>query len=675
MKRLILLLALAAPALPQNPAAPASPATPVPNRTETLTLRPDCSAGSEPSECEEHTAVFSAPIRQNGLGHRSLVFSDLKTYGPSVNFGNAGGWTVTQVLAAPHVIFGTSGIDQYSFASVTKNGTGDLAGLYLYVYGGGKSAQSDEGVEGIVVESGEINGYFHGTIAGGAAPGSTALTLASTPNAPHNWGYTCDGCMLLDISKGNIAGSLNGRSTPFPSTYLHQLPTTATTVSGTPAPLPLTHAWCKTLTAIPPTVTAGVGTSRTVNCTLGVIGGSTPVFKAGGVVTIAGKYYPEQAPLTAVGEPSGGVQSLTLLARNPNPVGSVVFQGGIAGQSLSFDANLAVTGLRTSYYVFGSIDGVNLIYGSQVGGDVDSSHTLPRIGAEAETASSGFHLYPSAEIVANTAQPSAPMLEPNAVDWAEGDIVENPRYQSFSGIGIRDVCTQYTPTDDSVSSSCLYVEVQGAGISGTYHPFRIRNGNPLSIYRQAGGPLDPVPALKTEGPFGDLLQFQFGPSSVPDGYGSVVNITRTVALDATPFYLYQLPSARGPGAAKVLYDPATLHISFPQGLLAGSLGTTSNCSSASSPAACGQASSGSFVIAAGSNSTTVITAAVTANSQILITPDASLSAKLGVACNNNPATAFAPFGITARTPGHSFTLSLAANPASAPTCYSFTIIN
>jgi hypothetical protein len=681
MKRLILLFALAAPALAQDPSPasqvtqPIAPPAANTNRTATVTVRPDCSAGAEPSECEEHSAIFSAPIRKNGQGHRTLIFNDLKTYGPSINFGNAGAWTVTQVIGAPHIVFGTSGIDQYEGANIVKNGTGDLAGLYLYVYGGGKAAQSDEGVEGIVVESGEINGYFHGTIAGGAAPGSTALTLAVTPDAPHNWAYTCDGCMLLDISKGTIAGSLNGRSTPFASTYLHQLPTTAITISGAPASLPLTHAWCTTLLAIPPTATAGVGTSRTVNCTLGAIRGSTPAFKAGGVVTISGKAYPEQVTLTAVGEPSGGVQSLTLLARNPNPIGSVIFQGGIAGQSLSFDANLAATGLRTSYDAFGSIDGVNLIYGSQVGGNVDTSHTLPRAGAEAETISSGFHLYPSAEIVANTAQPSAPMLEPNAVDWAPGDTVENPRFQSFSGVGIRDVCTQYTPTDDSVSSSCLFLQFEGAGISGTYYPLRIRNGNPLSLYLQGGGVLNPVPAMKVEGPFGDLLQFRSGPSTVADGPGSVINIASTAASDTTPFYLFLLPGNHGGGAAKVLYDPATLHISFPQGLLAGSLGTTSNCSSASSPAACGQASSGSFVIAAGGNSTTVVTAAVTANSQILITPDASLGAKLGVACNNNPATAFAPFGITARNPGHSFTLSIATNAASAPNCYSFTIVN
>jgi hypothetical protein len=70
----------------------------------------------------------------------------------------------------------------------------------------------------------------------------------------------------------------------------------------------------------------------------------------------------------------------------------------------------------------------------------------------------------------------------------------------------------------------------------------------------------------------------------------------------------------------------------------------------------------------------VTTAKVTADSEILVTPDTSLGAKLGIACNQNVASAFAPHGITARVPGKSFTLSI-ANPANAPNCYSFTIIN
>jgi hypothetical protein len=632
----------------------------------------NCDQNTKTNSCERHIAIFTTPAIPSGVTHRFLNVNDLTTFGPSVNFGNAGGWTVTAVSAAPHVVFGTSGIDQYMSANVIKNGTGDLAGLYFYVYGGGRAAQSDEGVTAATLESGEIPGYFHGTIASGGAPGATSLNLSDNTSAPHDWRYTCDGCMLLDISKGTIAGNLNGKTVPVSGTYLMQIPTVNDTVNGSPAPLPLTRAWCTTTAAIPPTATAGVGTPRTVNCTLSAIGGSTPGFRAGQIATIAGESYPEQVMITEAGTPSGGVQSLTFAARNPNPAGSVLFQGGIAGQSLSFDDNLAYTGFRTSYYAFGSLDGTNLIYGSQIGGTV-AGHTLPRYG-EPETNTSGFHLYPSAEIVANSAQPSAPTLEPNAVAWENGDLVEDPRFQSFGGIGLRDICSSFTPTDEGNETGCFGVQIAGSGVSGTYHPFTIVNLNKLSLYTQGGGKLTPVPAVITDGPFSDLLVFGHGPSTGPRNYNAVINVTHTANNDNTPFNLFALPTGGIAGTTTVSYDPGTHLIGFPQGIVAGNIGTQQDCASAAPRPDCGQAAAGSIAIPSGATSVLVTTAKVTAASEILITPDTSLGARLGIPCNQNLSSAFAPYGITARTPGRNFTLSV-ANPASAPNCYSFTIIN
>jgi hypothetical protein len=663
MKALLFLAVLA------TAAAAAQTTTPGPGD-----LPPDCEHGFDLNACLPYTSVFSKPNVPSGYGHRTLIFQDLKTYGPSINFGNAGGWTITHVVEAPHVVFGTSGIDQYLGADITKNGTGDLAGLYLYVYGGGRAAQSDEGVTGLTVESGEIPGYFHGAIASGGAPGATSLNLTDDPAAPHDWKYTCNGCMLLDITKGAIAGNLNGKAVPMPGTYLMQLPTTRDSVNGFPSPLPLTKSWCTLTAAIPPTNTAGVGTPRTVDCALGSIGGSTPAFSAGQIATIAGKYYPEQVLISQAGTPVAGVQSLTFAARNPNPAGSILFQGGIAGQSLSFDDNLSFTGFRSSYYVFGSLDGTNLIYGSQIAGDLTPGHVLPRAGADAETTSSGFHLYPSAEIVANSAQPSAPTLEPNAVPWGDGDVVENPRFQSYGGFGIRDLCQAYTPSDEGVSSGCMILQTIGAGVAGTYRPFRLINHNPVGLYVSGGGKLGAVPAFATEGPFSDLMNIYAGPAGNGRVPGSVISITHTATDDNTPFNLFTLPADRIPGATIVRYDPATRLIGFPQGLLAGTIGTQQNCADASPNPNCGQAAAGSFVLQAGATSVVVTTGRVTAVSEILITPDASLSEKLGIACNQNLSSALAPYGITARAPGHNFTLSI-ATPASSPNCYSFTIIN
>lgn len=99
--------------------------------------------------------------------------------------------------------------------------------------------------------------------------------------------------------------------------------------------------------------------------------------------------------------------------------------------------------------------------------------------------------------------------------------------------------------------------------------------------------------------------------------------------------------------------------------------TNTNCASSASPAVCGVSAAGSVVIAAATTDVVVNTTAVTANSQIIITPDSSLGARLSVTCN---ATLAVP-QVTARVAGVSFTVSTAAAPLTNPACYSYSIIN
>lgn len=97
-----------------------------------------------------------------------------------------------------------------------------------------------------------------------------------------------------------------------------------------------------------------------------------------------------------------------------------------------------------------------------------------------------------------------------------------------------------------------------------------------------------------------------------------------------------------------------------------------NCSSAASPAVCGNKPSGSVVVADAATTVVVNTTAVTANSQILLTPDQSLGTKLGVTCNTTYTTAV----VSARTAGTSFTITISADPAGAnPVCLSYQIVN
>lgn len=103
----------------------------------------------------------------------------------------------------------------------------------------------------------------------------------------------------------------------------------------------------------------------------------------------------------------------------------------------------------------------------------------------------------------------------------------------------------------------------------------------------------------------------------------------------------------------------------------GTRSTTTNCLDSAGAAACGVASAGSVVIDASATTVVVSTTSVTANSQIFVQYDSSLSTRLSVTCN---ATVAIP-AVTARTAGTSFTITVPVAPVSNPACYSFFIVN
>lgn len=99
--------------------------------------------------------------------------------------------------------------------------------------------------------------------------------------------------------------------------------------------------------------------------------------------------------------------------------------------------------------------------------------------------------------------------------------------------------------------------------------------------------------------------------------------------------------------------------------------TTTNCADSAGAAACGSAAAGRFVADAAATSVVVSTTAVTANSEVFIEYDSSLSAALSVTCN---ATIPSAYAVTARTAGTSFTLTTTANIAN-PGCFSYHVVN
>ncbi len=105
--------------------------------------------------------------------------------------------------------------------------------------------------------------------------------------------------------------------------------------------------------------------------------------------------------------------------------------------------------------------------------------------------------------------------------------------------------------------------------------------------------------------------------------------------------------------------------------------TTTNCSSSASPAVCAAAPAGSAALPtnAVSSSIQINTTAVTANSQIFVMTDDTLSTKLGVTCNSTVATLVGGLTVSARSAGASFTVSNNVAVVTNPLCISWFIVN
>lgn len=499
--------------------------------------------------------------------------NDTTIQGAGFSLGNVGGWS-TGVAANTNLNSSQRGIHHAHSYMVNKQGVGDTAGIYGYVFtDGGVSAQSDEGVVGTQSEVAENLNYYHGTVASTTGTGDRAPVWSIYTNG-NSW--TSDGSFMLDISKGTVAGKMSSASVPLTlttatgkvqTTYLNYLPTTATTVGGSSAPLPVTTAVGVSNLTYDPTVTynAGqfvaditsnpfqyVGYQSLINGNLDnapasspsawsqvqvvpnqnttadspmpvtfvvnlcTIGGVTDTFSVGDHVWVAGNWYPEQSIITAETNHGDGTQTVTLALRNPNDM-VILFKGGVAGQYISFDENQSFSAIynipnRTSYYAFGSLTGIDLIYGFNVGGSVQN-HTLPQSGSEAAQAdggsSSGFHLYPGAEVVLNsiyqppfnTAGGPIGTLEQNNVAWEAGDVVENPHYPVFGGNAAWFTKVQYTPSNSGQGSVGLFLTVGGIGFAGpNTWTAQFLNNSPVSYFQSNGGPLTAPIALGLNGP-------------------------------------------------------------------------------------------------------------------------------------------------------------------------------
>jgi hypothetical protein len=619
MKCVLIGMMLSYGAMAQSPDA----ATAAPTRNETFHNSSTNFQTHAVSIVQQFT--FDAFDPRHLIGHNNLYKFDT----PGFSWGNAGGWSV-QAGTSDNGTFNTRGIGQMHVSTSVKHATGDFAAQYIYAYtDGGATAKSDEGFTLDTREGGETDRWFHGKAAEGASAGTTLLPVNHV-DGPQSQEATTDGAYMLDISKGTISGIVTGAETLVEGTSVHILPVSAKVspstgigIVGTPIPR------IKVENAPETIMLANVRLVR----------GSFVTGKG----CLAGGWYPEQVLVTKVGQAVNGLQDVTIIHKNPNGKDAnnptSLWQGGICGQYLSLDRNVARDGFPTSYEVVGATDSSHIAYTWNVKGgtkqnvlrvyqppvilknlsrsngvvtasfgnanqpyifnhaasvviagasnpsfngtihlpsyedDLNNKLSWSQQGADETTPSAtidlpasyyGFHLYPGAEVLGPQVSGKIP-LEPNSVEWASGDVIENPHNPSFYMGGRATGLVQHTLPNTSNSYGQMW-EFSGSGISANYFPSQWRNFNPCSLYIGCGGTLEPILWNSYAGPYSKLISVR----SAPLNRGTLI----TVGCDSrgcdhkSPYRLFQLQN----GA--IDYDPADGNFTVPKisaNLLSGHL--------------------------------------------------------------------------------------------------------
>lgn len=309
--------------------------------------------------------------QRNTTVHRS-TFTAFNT--PGWNYGNAPNAVVPlwayQAVTTDTATVNDRGISQMHSSNFTKHATGDFAAVY-YGYGYSDCGQPDysgEGCTGITMETGETSDFFHGFVGAGATTGTTSLPVTyNSAISIHNRNATTDGSFILDITKGTISGSITGAPTSvtgFPSN-LYSIPVSTT--------IPLTTAagnlGCELAEPDP------ILTPISVTCTItGIVGTNAGGFVAGQPTILAGDF-PEQVIVSNVGAISGGSQSVTFTYLHPHGQSvTSLWQGGLAGNFLSYDQSYAISGFRTILHAYGALDVNHVVLEGWRGSGIPPSH-------------------------------------------------------------------------------------------------------------------------------------------------------------------------------------------------------------------------------------------------------------------------------------------------------------
>jgi hypothetical protein len=262
---------------------------------------------------------------------------------PGYSFGNVpvgpGGWLLDSAAAINHI--GTaSGIMEGLSINQVKGGVGDNAAAYFYTYGnGGAVSASDQGTVDLALNTQEMTNTYTGSCTTGCATGSTSIV--TIPVTSGNNALQGTGRYVIDTTQTPTSTTITGITSGFGSSQV--------TVSSTS--LPVSNAWgtLASNVATPQNSTPPFATSETFNvnivngafsCTSGsATYGTCPTGAPLAPLVCANSQFHEQAIPTAVGTPSGGVQSVTIAWRKAHAAGSYIFQGGMCGSGLEETSN------------------------------------------------------------------------------------------------------------------------------------------------------------------------------------------------------------------------------------------------------------------------------------------------------------------------------------------------
>jgi hypothetical protein len=539
--------------------------------------------------------------------------------GVGFNWGNAGGWSVQHGLSEKGTFNTRGiGQMSVSNSEKHATGDFAAQYVYAYT-DGGVTAQSDEGLTLDTREGGETDDWFHGTVAEGAKPGSTLLPVRYVPgphseNTTTDGAYMLDiskgtisgivtgpdslvpgtSVHAMPVSaKLPVSTGIGVVTTPIPAIQVKNVPEKVR-LSGvrllqgsfTTGKACLAGGWYPEQVLI-----AEVGPAKGGSQDVTIIHKNpngrdeknpTSLWQGG----ICGQYISLDRNLDRDGFRTSyeavGATDASHLAYVWNVKGATmsnmlkVYQAPVHLKNLSRSGGVVTASFAKANesYIFNQAPTVVIADASNrsFNGSVhmpeyvdDSSQVLKwsQAGPDEKATSAtidlppsyyGFHLYPGAEVLGPQVAGGVP-LEPNSVEWAPGDVIENPHHPSFAMNARMTEVFQHT-LPNGYSSNGQRWDFFGSGISANYRPSAWRNANPCSLYIGCGGTLEPIRWNTFLGPYGEWLNIR----NAPLNHGTLFTVgCDSRGCDHTPSYtLFDLQH----GAME--YDPSNGNFTVPR---------------------------------------------------------------------------------------------------------------